>query len=238
MKTIKIFATILCTLTCLLAAAQTETVTMKSNDNIDNKLSTKTKYAFPEFTFGTVYFKNDPEASGKLNYNYLSNTIQFLDNDEIKDVANQKSILLVQIGQTEFVPVGKGFGKVVFEGKKVSLIYNRQIIINEKRDLGYGGKTSTASVQNVTTIDSKGFASDGSATSLADMQQNVNITANDQYFLEKDAKMMPATKKGFYKCFPDLKAEIDQYISNKDFKFTSENDLIQLLIYLTNLQTK
>lgn len=220
--------------------AQSQTIVVKPNEALNDKLDKGIQYALPEFSYGVVYFKDGSEARGSLNYNYLSSTLQFDDNGVIKDVVGQNNILMVDIGQTRFVPAGKGLAEIIFDGDEISLLRNRRIVQSDKKSAGYGGKSSTSAVQNVSSYSSSGSTSGAgsNAAVTTDLATEVEFKRIDEFFLLKALKTTTASKSGFYKYFPDLKPEIDKFISENNVDFSSENDIKQLFIFLIGLQNK
>lgn len=203
------------------------------------ELSENMRYAFPQFTHGTVYFKNNSTAQALLNYNYVSQTLQFKDKEEILDLQNPGDVSSVKIGTTMFIPINNSFAQVIKAGQ-VSLLLNRKILMESVKRDGYGTKMNTASAENASTIQAQSSDGQGGShistsistnTSFSDanFSKEYEVKQMDRFYLFKFGKTYVTTKKNFIKCFPDKKDIIEKYVKEHAPNFDNEEDMIKLL---------
>ncbi|MBD5391944.1 hypothetical protein HDR65_00130 [bacterium] len=184
-------------------------------------------FAFPQCTKGTIYFKNGSVYNGKLNYNHYEPQVLFRNDkpespeDTLRRLDNLSDVLMIQIGDRQFVPVLSGIGEIILNNK-VSLILSRKVNIEEKKTGAYGTGGSTSSIRSVSGFSSNNGTGSGSyngQTSFAnvnyDFAANSELSIDDRLFLLKDGKVSPLTKKSLLKHFPAAANYINRYLEEQ-----------------------
>ncbi|MCM1531284.1 MAG: hypothetical protein NC048_05140 [Bacteroides sp.] len=184
-------------------------------------------FAFPHCTKGTVYFKNGSVYNGRLNYNHYEPQVLFRNDkpespeDTLRRLDNLADVLMIQIGDRQFVPVLSGLGEIVLNNK-VSLILSRKVNIEEKKTGAYGTGGSTSSIRAVSGFSSNNGTSSGSYSGQTtftnvnyDFAANSELSIDDRLFLLKDGKVTPLTKKSLLKHFPAAANYINRYIEEQ-----------------------
>lgn len=184
-------------------------------------------FAFPHCTKGTVYFKDGSVYNGKLNYNYYEPQVLFRNDkptapdDTLRRLDNLSDVLLIQIGDKQFVPVLSGMGEIVLN-QKISLVLSRKVNVEEKKTGAYGTGGSTSSIRAVSGFSSNNGTASGSYSGQTtftnvnyDFANNAEISVDNRLFLLKDGKVSPVTKKNLLKHFPAAADYINRYMEEQ-----------------------
>ena len=177
-------------------------------------------YLFPEFTDSYIYYKDGRVFQVQSNYDLLKNMFQFIDKDnEIKEFADPEMIVSIKIGERIFILVNKNEApEVIQSDPRILVQYSGQKRI--KKDLTFGGKTETASVDSYSNM----------VYGTGDDTKNTVITKLEyQFYIEKNKRLKRfSTEKQFLKLFPKQKEELKKYIDESKVDFNSIEQVVQL----------
>ena len=177
-------------------------------------------YLFPEFTDSYIYYKDGRVFQVQSNYDLLKNMFQFIDKDnEIKEFADPEMIVSIKIGERIFILVNKNeAAEVIQSDPRILVQYSGQKRI--KKDLTFGGKTETASVDSYSNM----------VYGTGDDTKNTVITKLEyQFYIEKNKRLKRfSTEKQFLKLFPKQKEELKKYIDESKVDFNSIEQVVQL----------
>ncbi len=145
---------------------------------------------------------------------------QFIDKDnEIKEFADPEMIVSIKIGERIFILVNKNeAAEVIQSDPRILVQYSGQKRI--KKDLTFGGKTETASVDSYSNM----------VYGTGDDTKNTVITKLEyQFYIEKNKRLKRfSTEKQFLKLFPKQKEELKKYIDESKVDFNSIEQVVQL----------
>ncbi|MDR1347455.1 MAG: hypothetical protein LBJ63_03360 [Prevotellaceae bacterium] len=233
MKNIILITTILLFVTCNFCVAQekiqVENVNVLSNENVEELLPRNAVYIFPDFMDGKVFFKNGTITSAKLNYNTLSEEMQFTDEKgNILAIANPQDIDYVIIDKKVFYYVSdKKFGELVITNDEVKFLVKRKTTLVDLQAKGAYGQVNTTSA--VTSV-------------VPTRQYDIGILRDlifniiDEFLLEQNGKFTKISNaKSFIKAFPKYKEEINKYVETNNPNFKNEQDLKKLTNYCIQL---
>lgn len=185
------------------------------------------KYLFPEFTESYVYYKDGRVFQIRLNYDLQKNTFEFIDKDnEKKEFADPDMIVSIKVGERTFVLVDENeAAEVVQADPRILVQYCGQKRI--KKDLTYGGKTETASVDSYSNL----------IYGTEENERNTVLVKIDYHFyVEKNKRLKRfSTEKQFLKIFPKHKDELKQYIDGFKIDFNSIGGVKRLCNYALSL---
>lgn len=169
------------------------------------KIPNEIFYLLPEFKDGTVYFRGQNPAKGKLNICAADNTLRFLDDEGKELSANPESvenIILVQIDTVQFMHDQDGFYRKYPVTSNMGVALKRELhILKGAKKGAYGMVDQTSSIRQYSTLYSEGMA--------------YNLDTGDPYeisetlYLYINHAIVPLTKKNLKKAFPAKKEEID-----------------------------
>lgn len=187
----------------------------------------KTPYLFPEFTNGYVYYKDGRIFHVPLNYNLFNGQFLFIDNDNIKkEFSDPDMVTSLKIGERIFLPVSnKETAELIQSEPKILLQYSGTKKV--KKDLTYGGKTETASVDSYSNL-IYGSGDNEANTFLGKIKY--------KFYIEIDKRLKSfSSEKQFLKIFPKHKAQLKQYIDGYKIDFNSIGGVTKLCNYALSL---
>ncbi|SKB63560.1 hypothetical protein [Daejeonella lutea] len=200
------------------------TITYKPGDS---PLEFKTKYVYrnPTFLPSRVYFKDGSSTRATLNYNTLSDRMEFIgpkgdtlelvDNHLIKEVVIDKSRFRFH----------DGFFELIKDSPEFSLALKRPLrMVNQKKLGAMGIASPTAGIET--------YASLGDVSGILKLSpkiEHIFSNAPIYYFGDKNSFFIPASQKSLAKIFPAKKDQISAYMKNHSVNFTRIEDILSLI---------
>lgn len=213
-------------------------IKLNPGDTLTQIVDKNFQYAYKNFSDGIVVYKNNDQVKGRLNYNYLTREMQFLNPDnKILTLTNLDSILVVVINRHKFVPAGhySEFLELVSEGT-VCVAENKyiQIITIGSKNL-YG---STATSSELSTVNNY---YKGDVDLKLNYNSDIMLKKHTEYYITSMAKKVAIKEKiknilEFYP--PENSDAIKYYMSNNKIDLSKRNDLIKLIAYSNSLIKK
>ncbi len=111
--------------------AKTESITIKAGEDVS--VLYKHIYKYPQFVYGKVFFNDGSVAGSKMNFNFLLETMQFVDDKgDTLTLANETTIKFISIGQDTFY-FNEGYLQLVSTNGNTELVSAQRIkFLNEK----------------------------------------------------------------------------------------------------------
>lgn len=190
----------------------------------------KGQYLFQEFSEGYVYYKDGRVFKVPLNYDLTKGKFYFIDKDkEKKEFSDPNMVTSVKVGERIFLPVsGNEAAEVIQSNPNILVQYSGAKRI--KRDITFGGKTETASVDSYSNL----------IYSTPDVVDESNVfvaNLNYKYFVEKDGRMKKfSNAKQFIKIFSKRKGKVVRYIEENKVDFDSIEQVVKLCNYAISLR--
>lgn len=182
-------------------------------------------YLMPKFADGTVYFRGQNPAQGKLNICAADNTLRFIDDNGKELAANAESvenIIMVQIDTVQFMYDQNAFYRKYPVTSNIGIAHLREIhILKGAKKGAYGMVDQTSSIRQYSTLYSEGMA--------------YNLNTGDPYevvetmFLYINHAIVPFTKKNIKKAFPAKKDEIDAWFKAGNSLPKTEEEALPVL---------
>lgn len=177
-------------------------------------------YLFPEFSDSYIYYKDGRIFQVRSNYDLLKNMFKFIDKDnEIKEFADPDMIVSIKVGERTFLLVDNNeAAEIVQANPRILVKYCGQKRI--KKDLTFGGKTETASVDSYSNL----------IYGTGENEKNTVLVKIDyQFYIERDKRIKQfSTEKQFLKLYPKQKKELKKYIDENKVDFGSIEQVIKL----------
>jgi hypothetical protein len=203
-------------------------MSLASNGQV-GELKNPRQFLFPEFVNGRVSLKTGQGYDVLLNYNIVSEKINFIQNGKILSLANPNSVDTIFIRGRKFIPVEKVFYEVLSE-KPFPLFVQHKAKVKQppKRD-SYGNVSETASATSLSYL-----GTDVDYYKLADKE--VTIENVELYWIRINNMIQSFSEKSqLIKIFPDFKDDIKSYIRKEKIKFGNNDDIKKLLVYCYTL---
>ncbi len=216
-------------------------------------------FVHPTFTKGVVLFRSGQRQTvNEMNYNCFSQQLLYKEKNakgeiDILSVKNMADIMMVQIGDLTFIPVGNTLAEVLIDDK-VSLLASRKVTNTEKKTGAYGTGGNTAAISNLTSFDAgaavsqgstadkgtTGYATSGAGAGLdrSSFGPNATLSVSKKLHLMKYGETMPLTKKNLLKAFPKSAAFINQYFTDNKPDVSNADEMTTLVGLCLNEEKK
>lgn len=189
-------------------------------------------YRYPSFVEGMVSFKDGMTSNAKLNFNFLTGEMQFMDkNGDTLSVANEHTIKYIAIGTDTFY-FDKGFYELINTNQSVKLAKKRSLRIIDRQKIGAFNQASPAS-----SINTYQSFSDGFRTRALDVREDVVLSIETIYFLgDRFNHFFRANKKNVLSMFGKHQEEIANFIRTHATDFNKEQDMDNLISFIGSLK--
>jgi hypothetical protein len=217
---------------CTWVQAQKQ-IRVKGDENVLKVISLADRYRYPQFTTGTVTYRNGVAGTGQLNYNRLLGEIQFIGpKGDTLALADEQNIAHVTIGSSKFyVYQGQGCLEVIADHGSVKLA--KRVVFESMRSekkVAYGQSSGASSVATV-----QPFANNSSIHRIESAGDRM-IQENVSYFiLDQNDRAYLITKSVIFKVFSKHKKAIETYLNENIVHYTEEADLRRLIQFCSEL---
>src|SRR4051812_23148091 len=136
-----------------LTYAQTDHWTVKPGENINSVLPTDVKFHYDKFTEGGVFFRDGKRSNASLNYNLLTEEMQFIaPMGDTLAVDNEATIRYIVIGNDSFY-YDKTYVQLITGNAIAKLAKKEALGISDVKKAGaYDQFSSTSSITTVKSV--------------------------------------------------------------------------------------
>lgn len=190
----------------------------------------KPEYLFDDFRKSLIYYKDGRTFNVKVNYNLARNAFMFIDendNGNIKLFAEPEMVSIVKIDNRIFRLDPKGIAQEIISQEPYLAVAYIGKSRPEGKQVGYGGRSETASVDSYSSIQSGGhsYKLETEKIILADVEKRYTVRIGKK---ERSFK----TSRQFVKLFPKEQQEtILHYIKEHSVDFDEPQQVLQLVRY-------
>lgn len=209
-----------------------ETIRVKTGE----KLPTREKYLYPEFSQGTVFYRDGrAPGSARLNFNLLEREIQFLTpRGDTLALAEEQTIRQIKLRDEAYVYDQNGnILTLLGSYGDVALAVDHSLkIANVDKEGGYGMSSGASSIRTYSS-----YPTGTGAT--ARLEQKGDVVFSHQRVLvliNKNNLAFPASRKSILKMYPRQKSAIDDYVREHSVQFNDPDELKRLLEYAESLK--
>jgi hypothetical protein len=188
---------------------------------------TKNRMIFPDFTQGTVTFKNGTSTAALLNYDSYEEEMIFNDKGKIMAVALPETILKITIKDRTFEWLeGDVFLEKVDSAGVVLYKRNRNKLMSQGKGMPFGGTSSSSAVQTVSSVP---LGHDKQAKELT-IDEQFKLVPDNLYYAKSGVNFnLLSSTKQIAKVFDADKKEIETYINSQKLDLQKFDDLIQVI---------
>ncbi|MGL6267656.1 MAG: hypothetical protein ACRC2O_07000 [Chitinophagaceae bacterium] len=212
-------------------AQEQKTFKVSPGQKVFNAIPPKDRYTYSNFIPGIVYFKNNNVGGGSMNYDALVRGIEFIDaNGDTVILDNLETIRNVVMANDTFVVEKVTLQQLAIKGN-IRLAKSWVIMVSNHQREGAMGQVTDASVETFTSLSSSGNA-------LKTMVAKDILTFKEHttfYFGSKFGQFKLANKKNLMAGFGNHKKEISAYLEENIVNFLKEQDMRDLLDFLSTL---
>jgi hypothetical protein len=188
----------------------------------------KQEYTYPIFTKAKVFFNEGDSAGGKLNFNYLEQMMQFVnEKGDTAVIANEDEVNFISIALDTFF-YNKGFYQWIASGPTTRLAMKRTYKIVERQRLGaYNTGSPTDRVESFDAV--RSF----SIHQLSVNEEYVFSKTQTYYLTNKiDKNFVEVNKKNILSLFPEKNKILENYFDKNKVNFKKEEDVVDLFVFL------
>jgi hypothetical protein len=208
--------------------AQTDRWTIKPGENVNSALALDVKFHYPGFTEGTVFFRDGTRSNAQLDYNLLTEEMQFIaPKGDTLAVANESTIKYITIGNDTFF-YDKVYMQLITSNTTAKLAKREALAIADVKKAGaYDQYSSTSSITTV-----KSVRLQDRVTNFTESQELTIVKETTYYVGDTYNHFLPANKKNIIKLFGKKQNAIEQYLKDNKVTFNKEEDLKALITFL------
>lgn len=180
---------------------------LKAQEPVQKGMPDSEYYLMPSFADGYVFIRGQVPAQGKLNICAVDNTLRFIDKDGTELAASDpENILKVVIDTVSFIHDNNVFYRMYPVSADMGVALERRVcIIRDQKETGYGGKSQTAAVREISSIYTEGMFF------KLDRDKEYPHEVFEEISLYKGNLVFPLNKRNLRKLFPAHKADIDAW---------------------------
>lgn len=208
---------------------KTESFTVPAGTRVDEFIPFSTRFQYPEFMPGKVYYKSGNFSAAKFNYNLLVGEMQYLQLRDTLTIANPGDIAFMVVSADTFYYDHKYLQMI--KGGKVKVAKNQKIELQltVKHD-SYGAAGSSSSIESLGALHSGGTY--------------YKLIANEDRIFQKQARYFIAVsnddfvdfnRKKVLQLFAGKQAAIQKYLKVNKVNFKSGEGLLPFADFLENL---
>jgi hypothetical protein len=214
-----------------ITAQEQKSFKVNPGQKVFNAIPPKDRYTYSEFIPGIVNFKNNNVGGGRMNYDALLRGIEFIDaNGDTVILDNLETIRNIVMANDTFVVEKITLQQLAIKGN-IRLGKSWVIMVSNHQREGAMGQVTDASVETFTTLSSSGNA-------LKTMVSKDILTFKEHttfYFGNKFGQFKLANKKNLMADYGNHKKEISAYLEENKVNFLKEQDMRDLLDFLSTL---
>lgn len=216
---------------CCNASAQDSTITIKAGTSFSESVSMTDLYEYPQFVYGKVFFRQGDSTVARLNYQRLSDAMQFIDfKGDTLDIAYAGTIKFFRINNDIFY-YDNGYVKLIKDNSTVKLAEKKTLIVTGRNKIGaYDMASPTSAITNY------GSLIDHRAIYKLVPREDIILKRKTEYYLgDKYNHFVLANKKNLLRLYSKHDRPITAYLKENDIDFNKREDLEKLIQYLANL---
>lgn len=193
-----------------------------------------TQFIFGKFQNGEIFYKDGRVYHALVDYNLVVNCFLFVDNNdnnEIKRFGEVSQIACVKVGGRSFIQQSDGNAYEVLKPEPFIAVKYKGVFRAEGKQVGYGGRSETASVDSYSSL-----STSGNLVNLS-TEKYLLVSINKQYLIEVNKKRKTFNnEKQLLKIFPKHKEELAKYIEENNVKFNDIEEVLKMLDYAYSLK--
>lgn len=189
----------------------------------------KEAYKYPIFQKAKVYFTNADSGAGRLNYNYLLQTMQFVsDKGDTLVFADESSIRYIVIGTDTFINEHGFFEKAVAAPGFILAKRQSLKLRGGPQKLGaYGISTATLNIPSEDVSRAFGY------TAKLDVNEEFNFTRKIAWFIKTgDNGFTELNKANIHQLFQSRATAVNGFIKANKLNLSRREDVLRLIKFI------
>jgi hypothetical protein len=184
-------------------------------------------YQYPEFVVGQAIYKNETVTQARLNYNYFTNNILFINpKGDTLELSEGENFSAIAIGADTFRYYKKQFLLQLTHNTVYNLLLKRSLKFNGTEKKGaYDTYSSTAASTSYNNIQVQGVG----IVKLTPDENSLYTFTDEYFFAGRFGQFYPATKKGIHDLFSKNEKQLKEFLDENKINLTKKEDLDKVL---------
>ena len=195
-----------------------------------NRTREITHYIFPEFVEGTVLMKNGKKNEVSINYNAVSEEMIFVKGPHKLAIGSTESELIdtIFMKDKKFIRLGGRFVEILHQSATCDLYVEYKCKLDYPgKDVGYGGTSQTAAVDNYSVSYSNGLVYE------LQLPDDYDTKPYLVYYVKQEGTVSEVTNlRQLMKQFKDKQDLFKNYVKDHNVKFENIQQVVGLVNYL------
>lgn len=196
-----------------------------------NRTKAITHYIFPEFVEGVVLMKNGRKNEVSINYNAISEEMIFVKGSHKLAIGSTESELIdtIYMEDKKFTRLGGRFVEILHQSNDCDLFVEYKCKLDYPgKDVGYGGTSQTAAVDNYSVSYSNGLVYE------LELPDDYDTKPYLIYYIKQEGEVHEVTNlRQFMKQFKEKQDLFKYYVKDNNVKFENIEQVVGLINYLT-----
>jgi len=214
---------------CCLIAQEYQPITVRAGTNLRDYFPASQRYLYPDFTQGTVLFKNHMINPCLFNYNVLTNEIEFIRSKDTLIFFTKKEIDLIAVARDTFY-YKDGYLQLILSGPLRVYLKRSMVIKNILKQGAMGTVNRSAASEAYDFVITSKISID-----LKPVDDMVLQRKDEYFFSTSGNEYIPFTKKNILRALPLKGGDIRKFLNTNKIDFESQNDLLRLADLVSTL---
>lgn len=206
------------------SSSQTTNITIKAGEGMQALNSHV--YRYPQFVQGKVYFEDGTAAAGKMNLNFFSGAMQFINAQGDTLAIEENNIRLISIKEDTFFFSKQSYLELVeeYRGGKLAILQTLKLA-DEKSTGAYGISSSTHRIDNYNTLRAY-------AQYTLQLNKDLIFSREKHYYFSYGASgFLPVNRKNVLKAFSKQRTELENYLEQHRIDLNQEEDVRKMFAH-------
>ena len=217
---------------CCPSHAQDSTIVIRAGTNVNESVSIRDLYQYPQFVSSKVYTKSGDSTVAKLNYHKLFDEMQFIDlKGDTLSIANAAMLRYIRINDDVFYyDYDDGYVKLIKDTNGIKLAEKQTFKVSGKTKIGaYDMANPTSAIDSYgSLIDQRGVYK------LVPREDIILKKKTEYYFGDKYNRFVWATRKNLLQQFSKQSRTLSAYLKENNIDLNRIEDLEKLLQFLAS----
>lgn len=197
--------------------------------------STAWPYLYNDFTPGEVLTVKGAKLNYPMNIHILHGRLHFIEDGLIKEAAT-KDVLLIKIGQDEFLGVDQDVMKIAARAEKGFVMAHLLGDFEALNEAGgaYGSSTTSSATRKLTSIDIQGKVNQNHMELREGRHDGESVNLKTIYYLViPGMNKIPASRKEVEQAIgPERKAEFKAWLKENKIKWNKPESLAKVVDFI------
>ena len=215
-----------------LVAQEYKPVTVKAGTSLKEYFTDSQRYLYPNFTQGSVIFKNRIITPSNFNFNLLTGEIEFIHSKDTLFFPSKNEIDLIVVARDTFY-YHNAYLQLIRSGPLNLYLKRSMIVMNILKQGAFGTVNRSAASESYDFVITKSLSID-----LKPVDDMVLQRKDEYFYSTTGSDFNPFTRKNITRIMPGKEKDIRNFLKTFRVDFESREDLLRLTDFMNNLQSE